>query len=209
MTCIFRPIVALVKYLIEEDEFNELREAILDGNVQDAVTIINTEKIDMNKRDRHGQTLLAITLYRMAGYRHQSTERHNRTILVTMLLQHGADPSLGSKLGKHEANFLYMILKCDVIDIQLLKMVLENKKDIVLNDHLKQYYFHDHIVRRNEREALFLLIKYGLPQSAAKNKCKETVSTYFKLFPYLVAMHKNKVPRDFPRVLVTFILGDL
>jgi len=78
------PLVALAAAKLES---NELHRAAYEGNLEEVERLVKEGKIDINARDKHGNSPLALAIH------------FKKNTVVKYLLDHGADPTLKSKSG--------------------------------------------------------------------------------------------------------------
>jgi len=68
-------------------ETTELHKAAYEGNLEEVQRIVASGKVNINARDKHGNSALALAIH------------FKRLPVVKFLLENGADPTLKSKAG--------------------------------------------------------------------------------------------------------------
>lgn len=199
MSFLLWPFRSLFSFFLQESKWKRLRGAIIDGDVQEAAQLIMSGNVNLNERNKNGETLLVTA---MAGARWWNGGGRARFIVISLLLKHGADPSIG--FGKRNTTILLMITREDDIDIPLLGQVLKLSKITLEKDPYGPLYFATRQPRGNRRAAVFLMAKYGLP-----NHCLQEFAETLSMCNLLVPLSSSKkVPADFTRAIASFLLGE-
>jgi ankyrin repeat protein len=180
-----------------------LFEAIDNGNIERLKKVLENREIDINKR----------CLYNMTPLMYAVDAEQNE--VVCFLLQNGANPSCCfNNVGDCLLTSMFLTLGFRAcFSDRAFELMFKAGMD--LNDtrgYIGSLYGGPIGVGVRfgliSPKVLSLAFKHGLSYSTYKKfVCKnETCERYFRLFPFIVAQYRRKIPPDLARVLASLLL---